>query len=125
MAALTFMKSAVRTDDIGLAGYSFGGSVALHLANQIPVRFLVTLSASYEILKEYMLGIERLESIDCPTLLLHGANDLTVPVRDLDKIASLLPNAQPTVFRLDGLGHFYERLDEVDLALPKFLDRIT
>ena len=45
----------------------------------------------------------RLPRLDAPFLLLAGANDRTVPLRNAYRTAALLPNA--TLEVLDGLGH--------------------
>ncbi|MHA1907913.1 MAG: alpha/beta hydrolase, partial [Candidatus Thorarchaeota archaeon] len=51
-SALAFLREELSIDQLGLIGYSFGGSTALGLAQNTELDFLVTISASLAILKE-------------------------------------------------------------------------
>ncbi len=119
------LRSASQHPDIGVVGYSFGGSVALHIAGLTSVSFLVTISASYDIAADVPLLAERLSAITCPVLLLHGDRDSVVSVSDVTRIASLMDNADPLVRTIEGADHFYNwGLDEMTTVLRQFVSRV-
>ncbi|MCF2136246.1 MAG: dienelactone hydrolase family protein [Candidatus Thorarchaeota archaeon] len=109
LAALDVLRDKVHVDKVGVVGYSFGGSVALHIAAIRDVGFLITLSASYDIAAEVVSFVEHLSSIICPTLLIHGSNDLVVPSSDLHRLGMMLENTRVQKILLAGEGHFYHR----------------
>jgi pimeloyl-ACP methyl ester carboxylesterase len=63
----------------------------------------------------------RLPEIACPTLIVWGANDRVVTVRDADAFAELIPNARSVV--LPDTGHLpqVERPAEFNALLAEFL----
>ena len=91
---------------LGIAGYSFGGSVTLRLAISIPVKFAITLSASADLFLEDSFSFEELRKIDCPILMFHGTADQIVSFNDLYRISSHLRNTVRTV-ALPDEDHFY------------------
>ncbi len=118
LAAWEVFRDAAMTQDIGFIGYSFGGSVALHLAALHSPSFLITLSASYRLASEVDSIDERLEAITCPVLLVHGSGDRVVPISEQEKIAKLIGSENVRTLTVKGEGHFYNRylrtvLDEV------------
>jgi pimeloyl-ACP methyl ester carboxylesterase len=64
---------------------------------------------------------DRLSEITVPTLVLHGAHDPLVAVRDSELIASSIPNARLQI--IEGAGHllFLERPDESDRMVREFV----
>jgi len=71
-----------------------------------------------------MLGYDfcdRLPEIRCPTLIVHGADDKLVPVRDAYEFERLIPDSAVVVF--DDTGHLpmLERPRAFNAALVEFL----
>ena len=64
---------------------------------------------------------DRLGEIACPTLIVWGAEDLLVPVRDADDFERLIPNARKVVW--SGTGHvaMMERPEAFNRLLAAFL----
>ena len=52
---------------------------------------------------------ERLSQIECPTLIVWGAEDMLVPARDADEYEQQIPNARKTVFEDTGHSPMMER----------------
>ena len=75
---------------------------------------------------EAMQGFDsfgRLPRIEAPTLVLHGTEDLTVPVENARLLASRIPGAELVL--LEGAGHLYhsEQPDAADAAVLDFIGR--
>jgi pimeloyl-ACP methyl ester carboxylesterase len=53
----------------------------------------------------------RLQELEMPTLVIHGSDDLMLPVENGRQVASLIPGSKLEIF--DGVGHmfFWERPD--------------
>ncbi len=115
--ALDVFISMTGLPHVGVVGYSFGGSVALHLAALREIEFLVALSASYTLASEVVSMEDRFSAITCPVLLIHGDSDRVVPPTDMQALVSLLDNAEISTVRLDGEGHFYNM--HLDMALDE------
>lgn len=66
-----------------------------------------------------------LPSIGCPTLVIHGADDRTIPVERGAELAAAIPGAELAV--VDDAGHFvfFEQPEIVTSVLAAFLDRLT
>lgn len=85
-----------------LAGFSFGGAIAMELARQTEPNWLVTVAPAVD-------RIERLESWRAPTvpwLLVQGdADELVSVARTIDFVNELEPGPELTV--LEGVDHFF------------------
>ena len=103
---ILYMKDKMDITDFGIIGYSFGGSVALGASVHHRPSFLVTISASIEILKESGVPLEDLSKIACPSLLVHGTKDRMVPFSDMGKISSYLGGSVES-FPVESEGHFF------------------
>lgn len=68
-------------------------------------------------------AFDRLPEIGAATLVLHGTEDLLVPVENARILASRIPGAELAL--LEGAGHVYhsERADESDRAVLAFIFR--
>ena len=66
---------------------------------------------------------DRLGGIRMPTLVLHGTDDLMVPVENAGILAERIPGAELTL--LEGAGHLYhsERPEEADASVLDFIGR--
>ena len=90
----------------GIAGYSFGGSVALRLASSMKIKFAITLSASSSLYSEGSFSFENLTKIDCPILMFHGTDDQMVSFSDMSKLSTKMKVRTKTI-PLHYEGHFY------------------
>jgi len=100
-----------------LAGFSFGGVVALRAARQQPPACLVTVAP----------GITRIDPDAappaCPWLIVQGAADDVVPADAVIEWARGLSPA-PEVALLPGAGHFFHgRINELRDVVAGFLER--
>ncbi|MGI8579045.1 MAG: alpha/beta fold hydrolase [Solirubrobacteraceae bacterium] len=64
---------------------------------------------------------DRLEKIECPTLIVWGRNDFLVPVRDADEFEKLIPNSRKVIW--DDTGHvaMLERPAKFNALVDEFL----
>jgi 3-oxoadipate enol-lactonase len=85
-----------------------------------PVRARV-FNAQYEAARQHDT-YERLPSITAPTLVLHGTDDLVVPVQNGELIASRVPGAQWQPFPRGSHLFFHETPEAVAAAVLAFLD---
>ena len=109
----------------GVLGYSYGGSVGLAVAITEPLQFLVTLSASADLLGSTGVSITEVSKIKCPVLMFHGENDRVVQLKDVEIIEASLQR-RVTAITLPDEGHFYQRsLDIVDDAVGSFIQSIN
>ncbi len=123
--AFRFMSEELNLDSIGIVGYSFGASVALSLAIAQNPAFLVTLSASLDIMVQTDISKEDLKRIGCPCLVFHGADDDVVPLSNAQELAKIL-GPDSTLSILEYEGHFYRNsLSEVLAILQMFLAKIV
>lgn len=69
--------------------------------------------------------LSRLPQIKCPTLVLHGAEDLITLPSHNERVAAAVANAE--LRSITGAGHmaFVERPQECNEAIRDFLDRVT
>ena len=67
-------------------------------------------------------ALDRLPQIRCPTLVVHGAEDLITLPRYNRRVAEAIPGAQ--LREIDGGGHIAwgERPTEVNRVIREFLD---
>ncbi len=64
---------------------------------------------------------ERLHQIACPTLIVWGANDRIIPVRDADRLQEYIPHARKVVYPHTGHVSMLERPDRFNAQLEEFL----
>ena len=122
IAASKALLDKTKKESLAIVGYSFGGSVALHLASSAKADFLVTFSASLSLAKEDGKGLKPLSSIQCPVLMFHGSNDNMVPFDDMLILAKNLGRRDVLTVALEGEGHFYlKHLSTVEIYLHEFL----
>ena len=101
-----------------LAGFSFGGVVALRAARQQPPACLITVAP----------GITRIEpgaaaAPACPWLIVQGAADDVMPAEAVIEWARGLSPA-PELALLPGAGHFFHgRINELRDLVVGFLER--
>lgn len=99
-----------------LAGFSFGGFVALSAAPRARPDALVTVAPP---LGHFAEG--ELPAPPCPWLLIHSRDDEVVPFDDTRRLSALAQ--PPQLLAAEGCGHFFHgRLDVIKDAVVPFLD---
>ncbi len=124
--ALAFLRSRSGSEIVGMAGYSFGASVALKMISHVDTDFLVLLSASMRIFQD---GLQTHQSTKrasgLPALLFHGSADKVVPHEDMSVIAEMLDYDSVQCVTLDGEGHFYNKsLGKVAESVQAFMHQV-
>ncbi len=84
-----------------VAGFSFGGSIAMRLAALVPTARLVTVAPAVE-----HLGLDADKRPTCPWTVIQGDNDEVVK---LSAVNAFIETLQPTprLVILPGVGHFF------------------
>ena len=102
-----------------MAGFSFGGYVALGAAARVKPDALVTVAPPFRYFED-----RETPQPACPWLLIHGTDDEVVPYAETaSKIETLSP--KPRLVTAQGCGHFFHgRLDVVRDAVVPFLDEL-
>ena len=100
---------------VWLAGFSFGGAVALRAAERSAPHFLVTVAPAVR-----LIDVSDTKTPDCPWLIVQGDTDeLVEPNAVLAWAAQLIP--APTVKVMPGVGHFFHgRLRELATLVLDF-----
>lgn len=99
-----------------LAGFSFGGAVAIHAATLRNVQRLVTVAPAVERVRTAVA-----EPPSCPWLIVQGDQDELVNPLETQRWASSLA-APPTVKMLPGVDHFFHgRLSELREVVVSWL----
>lgn len=65
----------------------------------------------------------RLHRITCPTLILHGEDDVMVPVRNARRMQKRIPHAELHVLRGAGHGYHLEAQERADAIVVDFMRR--
>lgn len=100
---------------VWLAGFSFGGAVALRAAERAGAKLLVTVAPAVR-----LIDVSNTKTPDCPWLIVQGDMDeLVEPAAVLEWAAQLRP--APTVKVMPGVGHFFHgRLRELATLVLDF-----
>jgi alpha/beta superfamily hydrolase len=98
-----------------LAGFSFGGAVAVRAADQAAPRQLVTVAPAV-----MLINLNDIKVPDCPWLIVQGSDDELVAAKAVVDWAARLTPA-PTLALLPGVGHFFHgRLRELSQVVNDF-----
>jgi alpha/beta superfamily hydrolase len=120
--AVEFLKSSTDVDKVGIVGYSFGASTAMRLALLKPPPFLITLSASQDLVSEGGFETKQLINIECPVMMYHGKSDQMIPFDDLITLAEAIRLDPTNAVLLEDEGHFYQRsLLDVVTSIREFI----
>ncbi|MBV8144047.1 MAG: alpha/beta fold hydrolase [Gammaproteobacteria bacterium] len=120
LAAIEFARGRWPQAPLWLAGFSFGGVIALRAAAAAHPACLVTVAP----------GITRIEVGDaprpeCPWLIVQGADDDVVPAAAVSAWALTL-SPPPELRVLQGAGHFFHgRINELRDCVVAFMRRVT
>lgn len=99
-----------------LAGFSFGGVVAMHAAARAAPERLVTVAPA-------VAGLTPIDLPDCPWLIVQGeVDDVVDPEAVRDWVASLHRTPAPVFTGVPGAEHFFHgKLPELRQAVTQFL----
>lgn len=100
LAVLDWAAARWPGESLYLAGFSFGGAVAVRAARQRPVVRLVTIAPAIE-----RLGIAPALP-ECPWLLIQGTADELIDTPATERWVAALPRP-PRLVLLDGVSHFF------------------
>ena len=106
-AALDFATAteSIDSERIGLAGYSFGGMVALPVAiKDERVKRLALISPAFSGEREW----DELEKYDKPKLVITGENDFVVPMEKFLKLVENMPEQYQIIPKADHFWGGYE-----------------
>ncbi len=105
LAALDWARERWPGVPLFLAGFSFGGAVAIRAARAREVRRLVTIAPAIERLSQ--AGITEPASLPgCPWLLIQGSADELIDSAATTRWVESLPQ-RPRLVMLDGVSHFF------------------
>lgn len=108
IAVLDWAAQRWRGSQLWLAGFSFGGAVAIRAAAKRKIERLITVAPAVQ-----RIGLEAGELPRCPWLLVQGDQDELVNPAEIQRwVASLEPG--PELKILSGVDHFFHgRLNEL------------
>jgi hypothetical protein len=119
LAALDWASEQWPQARLWLAGFSFGGAVAIRAAAQRNVRRLVTVAPAVK--RVNIVDTARLPT--CPWLLVQGDNDELVNVDDIKRWVQDVRPA-PELHVLPGVDHFFHgRLNDLRDVVTRWLGR--
>lgn len=105
-----------------LAGFSFGGHVALKAASRIPCAALVTIAPP---MGRYLKTAEPPAHPQVPWLAVHSADDDTVSYAET-RAAMMAYQPPPEFIHYDDAGHFFHgRLGELQAQVQAFLGKLA
>lgn len=117
LAVLHWVRDRCPDDPLWLAGFSFGGLMALRAAAQFPVAQLILVAPPVHLYPER--GPPPAPRV--PTLVLQGEDDDVVPAAEVQAWADRL-SPRPAVHLFPGVGHFFHgRLNELRAAVQDAL----
>lgn len=101
LAALDYSSSRWPGAQLWLAGFSFGGAIAVRAASQRDVSRLVTVAPAIQ-----RIAVDSARLPRCPWLLVQGDQDELVDPREVQQWAAAL-SPGPEVRMLPGVDHFF------------------
>ncbi len=103
LAVTEWVQKTRPSDDLWLAGFSFGAFVALKAAQDLPVRQMITIAPPVE-----RYGFEQLLPPNCPWLVVQGDEDDVVSATAVQQWADAL-DQPPNLIIMEGADHFFHR----------------
>ena len=114
LAVIEWVRARYPAAPLFLAGFSFGGAVALAVASRVAPRGLVTVAPPVSWLPSDFVAPA------CPWLLVHGAADEVVPAAPVVEWCEAL-ESPPKIELLDDVGHFFHgSLATLEGAVTRF-----
>ena len=117
LAAIDWMKDRCPGVPLWLAGFSFGGAIAMHASLQSSPSGLVTIAPAV-----YRFAKQMSAQPECPWLIVQGDKDELVDIDEtIEYINRLQPGPRLAVFP-DGDHFFHGRLVELRNTVETFID---
>ncbi len=118
IAVVAWVRALRPADAIWLAGFSFGGAVALRAAATIGAARLITIAPALRI-----FDAASYQPPPCPWLIVQGDADDVVPAAETRAFLDRFP-ASPETVMVSGAGHFFhQRLNDLRHAVTGTLGR--
>lgn len=116
LSVIRWTQNQIGSLPIWLAGFSFGGYVALNCSTQSNAKGLITVAPAVN-----LLDFRSLKLPDIPWLMVHGDQDDVVPFHDaLDWYSEI--EEKPEFKVLDNAGHFFHgQLNELRDIVKDFI----
>jgi len=116
-------RPRLRSWALASAGFRYPHLIPKELAHELvrSARRTDGFLPALEALADYPLEDE-LPKIDCPTLIVWGAHDTLVPVKDAKRMQELIPGSRSEVFERTGHVAMLERPERFNRLLREFLD---
>lgn len=122
LAVVASLRATAPGLPLVMAGFSFGGHVALKAASRTDTAALVTIAPP---MGRYLRNTEAPPHPGVPWLAAHSADDEVVSYAET-RAAFATYDPPPTFVHFDGAGHFFHgRLGELDAAVRPFLAAIA
>ena len=119
LAVAEAMRASAPGLPLVLAGFSFGGHVALKAASRIDTAALITIAPP---MGRYLKNAEPPVHPQVPWLAMHSPDDEVVSYTET-RAAFATYDPPPQFVRVDDAGHFFHgRLGEIEAAVRSFLD---
>jgi uncharacterized protein len=101
LAVVEWAKQQHPSHAIILAGFSFGGAIALRAANIIHPSLLITIAPAL-----YTIDTETIEPLTCPWIVVQGEkDDVIAPNTVYDWLNTR--SEKPHIIRIEEAGHFF------------------
>lgn len=118
VAVAEWVRAARPADAIWLAGFSFGGAVALHAAAAVGAARLITVAPALR-----LFDAANYVSPPCPWLIVQGEADEVVTAAEVRAFLAGFPATPETVFMPEAGHFFHRRLNDLRRALTDALGR--
>ena len=116
-------RPRLRAWALATAGFRYPHLICKELAHELvrSARRTDGFLPALEALADFPLE-EELPKISCPALIVWGAHDTLVPVKDAKRMEDLIPDARRVVFERTGHVAMLERPERFNCVLREFLD---
>jgi alpha/beta superfamily hydrolase len=115
LAVIRWAQERAPQAKLWLAGFSFGGAIALKAAAQVRPERIVTVAPAIQ-----RVDVSRVPSPSCPWLLVQGDQDELVNAQEVQAWAEAL-EPPPEIVLLPGVDHFFHgRLNELRDAVVRW-----
>lgn len=130
-------QKKTKPENIIVHGRSLGGAIAVDLASRQPVGGLIlesTFTSAFRVITRYSIlpfdkfnSIEKIKSVNCPTLVIHGTKDSTIPLYHGEELFEAANDPKYSKW-IEGAEHnnVYDR-DEKDYldSIAKFISALA
>src|SRR5665213_815944 len=101
LAVVEWAKQNNPSHHIILAGFSFGGAIALRAANIVHPNLLITIAPAL-----YTIDTQTIETLTCPWIVVQGEKDDVIAPNTVYEWLTTRPE-KPQIIRIEEAGHFF------------------